>query len=189
MWNGNIFRERRKLDVRILEPGIQILHRNDYLRSVRWNMMYFPLVTLKIIFYRSNIWSNIRLFLAGVVTWSWRVTGIQTPVAENTQVDDPSLFSFQGGVGLDHPLIGHLHRHLHPLRGCLPPQWTRGSHDQQPVLQSYCLYWSHRWVVIMSIVSHFRSFLLSRSLYVGRNFKVQVCVSRMVSVSAGRGVP
>lgn len=62
------------------------------------------------------------VWFAGVVVRRGHPAGIQAAVAEDPWVDDPALLAVQGCLGLDHPHPGHVHGHLHPLRGCIPAQ-------------------------------------------------------------------
>jgi len=63
---------------------------------------------------------NIIITTTGVIAGRGYTARVQAPVSQNPQVDDTALQSVQGGVGLDHPVAGHLHGHIHAVfRGVL----------------------------------------------------------------------
>lgn len=65
----------------------------------------------------------ILLFPAiGTVAGRRRLARVQAPIPTHPQMDDPTLQSFQGRLGLGHPTACHVHRHLHAIRSSLPAQ-------------------------------------------------------------------
>jgi hypothetical protein len=60
----------------------------------------------------------------GIIAGRRYTTRVQAPVSQDPQVDDTALQSVQGGMGLDNPVAGHLHRHIYAVFRRVPAKRT-----------------------------------------------------------------
>lgn len=80
-------------------------------------------------FLRNFVFSTLFCYLStfsctGVVIGRRYPSRVQTSVTQDSQMDHIALQSVQGGVGLDHPIAGHIHRHIYAVFRSFPIERT-----------------------------------------------------------------